>query len=188
MIDWYRQWELHGHNFHDGLVHISLPTQTIRLTPGPGFGDFSHPTTRLVLKMCLGLVCDKEVIDIGCGSGILTIAAIALGAKRAVGVDIDPNAVQHANTNVHLNGFSNQAHCVLPPKTCHGTLVLMNMIRSEQMVAWNPARYPQAKTFITSGILLEERATYLAQTALWGWRVIQETEEDGWLSFKHIMT
>ena len=179
MIDWEKQWALHGANFSNGLVHIELPLNDaiLRLKPGPGFGDFSHPTTRLVLRMMTSHVLGE---DIGSGSGILSLAASSLGAKSVHGIEIDPEAVAHAQENAQLNGlfctFSLPHRIKLPKKP----ILLMNMIRSEQRLAYPGFSIHKA---FTSGILREEREKYLEMTASWGWKLEGEEEEEGWLGF-----
>jgi ribosomal protein L11 methyltransferase len=84
-IDWQAQWAAHGHNFQEGYVNIDLTAlgrsgSPLRLQPGSGFGDLSHPTTRLMLNMLAQHLHNQIVIDIGCGSGVLTLAAAAMGA------------------------------------------------------------------------------------------------------------
>ena len=76
----------------------------IALDPGVAFGTGAHPTTRLCLRWLTETVTpDADVLDYGCGSGILAIAAMKLGAQRACGIDIDPQAVQAAQQNAHQN-------------------------------------------------------------------------------------
>lgn len=77
----------------------------IRLDPGAAFGTGTHPTTRLVLAWLESTLKGGEaVLDYGCGSGVLAIAALKLGATRAVGVDIDPLALEAARYNAAANG------------------------------------------------------------------------------------
>ncbi len=79
----------------------------IRLDPGQAFGTGSHPTTRLCLQhLVQEAPAGQQILDYGCGSGILTIAARLLGAARAVGVDIDPAAVETAKANALHNGVT----------------------------------------------------------------------------------
>lgn len=75
------------------------------LDPGLAFGTGSHPTTRLCLQWLERTIAGGEtVLDYGCGSGILAIAALRLGAHRAVGIDIDPGAITVARANAERNG------------------------------------------------------------------------------------
>jgi ribosomal protein L11 methyltransferase len=77
---------------------------SIRLDPGLAFGTGSHPTTRLCLAWLeANLAGGETVLDYGCGSGILAIAALKLGAQRAIGVDIDPQAIIAAIENAARN-------------------------------------------------------------------------------------
>lgn len=79
------------------------------LDPGLAFGTGSHPSTRLCLQWLDRNVAGGEtVLDYGCGSGILTIAALRLGARRAVGVDIDSSAVAAAHANARRNGVAGE--------------------------------------------------------------------------------
>ena len=76
------------------------------LNPGLTFGTGAHPTTQLCLELLEGVLRPGDkVLDLGCGSGILAIAALILGAGRAVGVDIDPKAADVAFENAALNGI-----------------------------------------------------------------------------------
>lgn len=81
----------------------------IRLRRGLAFGTGDHPTTRLCLEwLDANLKADCTVIDYGCGSGILAIAALRLGARRAWGVDIEPQALDASADNARLNAVSEQ--------------------------------------------------------------------------------
>jgi ribosomal protein L11 methyltransferase len=90
-------------------------TVCLILDPGLAFGTGTHPTTALCLEWLAGSdLIDKTVIDYGCGSGILAIAAILLGAREAFAVDIDPQALTATNDNAIKNNVQNQINCYFP--------------------------------------------------------------------------
>lgn len=199
-IDWQSQWERHGLNFHNGFVHIEVPDavtkawQAIKLTPGAGFGDLSHPTTRLLLKMMKDKVFDQYIVDVGCGSGVLALNAVALGAKHVYAIDIDKNALKHSHENAVLNGMENKINFYLPedfqlPSDVSFPVILMNMIMLEQREAWNTLKslHNQHGMCVTSGILCEHKQDYIHLVNEWGWKLYEESEEQGWLglSFTH---
>jgi len=192
IIDWESQWAEHGADYHDGYVHVHLEEfgpqfeNVLKLEPGAGFGDLSHPTTALVLKMMAAEVPGQHVLDVGCGSGILALAAVAMDAKTVYGIDIDPQAIEHSRKNALINQMEDQvlfgfAQDYKPREK--SILVLMNMISSEQKEAWEslPQMYKIAGKCLISGILAEDREAYLKQTKQWGWTLLNEIEQGGWL-------
>jgi ribosomal protein L11 methyltransferase len=87
----------------------------VRLDPGLAFGSGTHPTTALCLRWLDSLVLrGKTVLDFGCGSGILALAALKLGAARAVGVDNDPQALAASADNAERNGVGDQLDVYAP--------------------------------------------------------------------------
>lgn len=205
-IDWEAQWAEHGADYHDGFVHVNLTNyiresqaevqnlKTIKLKPGPGFGDLSHPTTRLALSLMSNVVKGKLVVDLGCGSGILALAALAMGAKKVIGIDIDTEAITHAYQNAEINGMSENIKFYLPEEfdtqfdQGKEIVVLMNMIQTEQKVAWESLKNIHANTseIITSGILEEGAGIYLRQCSAWNWQEVDRIEEAGWLGFHFV--
>jgi ribosomal protein L11 methyltransferase len=80
---------------------------TAMIDPGPVFGSGTHPTTRLCLRAVRALVQPHaRVLDVGCGSGVLSIVALLLGADRALAVDVDPDAVAVTQRNAEVNGVA----------------------------------------------------------------------------------
>ena len=85
----------------------------VRLEPGLAFGSGSHPTTRLCLeRLAAAPPAGIDVIDYGCGSGILAVAAAALGARRVLALDVDPQALHATAENARINGVSDRVRVV----------------------------------------------------------------------------
>lgn len=94
---------------HDGDIVV------VRLDPGLAFGSGTHPTTALCLEWLDGLqLAGKTITDFGCGSGILAIAALKLGASSATGVDNDPQALLASADNAQRNGVADRLAVFLP--------------------------------------------------------------------------
>lgn len=191
-IDWTEQWALHSPEFQDGQVQVDLHglgvKRILQLQPGPGFGDLSHPTTRLVMKLMQHRIKGRHIIDIGTGSGILALSAVAMGAKSVTAIDIDPEALNHAKKNAILNQMGDKIHFCLPEafSTDAGeALVLMNMIRSEQKQAWETLKslHHLPGESLVSGVLSQERAKYIKQAKAWKWVLKEEIEEKDWVAF-----
>lgn len=116
--DWMSSWKQHYHPIPIGQKLIILPVWIdpqgdsripIRIDPSMAFGTGTHPTTQLCLEMIEKYVISGQpVIDVGCGSGILSIAAVKLGAPHALGVDIDNASVRSTRENSEANGVSDK--------------------------------------------------------------------------------
>ena len=122
--DWEREWMDNFHPMKFGKRLWICPSWrdipepdavNILLDPGLAFGTGTHPTTALCLTWLDGLdLAGKTVVDFGCGSGILAIAALKLGAERVIGVDIDPQAIQASQANAERNNVAEQLELYLP--------------------------------------------------------------------------
>ena len=195
-INWKDQWELFSPGFKGEKLTFYLNDYIERqeeipvyLHPGPGFGDLSHPSTLLTIKMMLPLVEGRIVIDVGCGSGVLGIAAIRSGAKRAYAIDIDSQAISHSRGNAVLNlvqddivfGITLSASAEVGKYP----IVAMNMIASDQILAWEGIKDLSCHQMdiFTSGILALERDRYLCESLERGWELKREEEKGGWLAF-----
>lgn len=178
-IDWTAQWALYAPAFKNGLAHILLPTQEeIQLSPGPGFGDFSHPTTQLMVELMAPYLAEQIVFDIGCGSGILSLAASKMGASQVYSCDIDPDAVSHTKQNAELNQCP--LFFAIPSRFLKKPVILMNMIGREQEMAWDSQKRP-FQFLITSGILTGQKETYLQFAEKQNWQLVKCKEKDNWL-------
>ena len=104
----------------------------VRLDPGLAFGTGTHPTTALCLSWLDGLdLRGKTVLEFGCGSGILAIAALKLGATRAIGIDNDPQAIIASRDNAERNGVVGQLDLYLPedvPSDLTADVVVANIL------------------------------------------------------------
>lgn len=180
-INWEAQWEMFAQNFYDGKAHIPVGDKTLLLKPGAGFGDLSHPTTQLMVEMMRERVVGEEVVDIGSGSGILTLAALLMGAKSALGIEIDEQAIEHARANAKLNGLKARFTKAMPKNAPQNPIFLMNMILSEQRVV-RPQHF-QGKLWIISGILVSQKQAFFSQAKEWGWTVVREMQKPEWCGF-----
>lgn len=104
----------------------------IMLDPGLAFGTGTHPTTSLCLSWLDSLdLTGKTVVDFGCGSGILSLAALLLGAEKVIGIDIDPQALQASKANAQRNGVADRLALYLPkdqPKDIQAEVVVANIL------------------------------------------------------------
>lgn len=133
----------------------------IQLDPGLAFGTGTHPTTALCLEWLDGLdLRGRRVIDYGCGSGILAIAALKLGAEAAVGIDYDPQALQASRENAQKNGVAERLTVCLPDEMPQAPAdILVANILAGPLISLAPALGALIKpggAFALSGILAEQ--------------------------------
>lgn len=139
--DWEREWMANFHPMRFGQRLWICPSWrdvpdpsavNVMLDPGLAFGTGTHPTTALCLSWLDSLdLAGKTVIDFGCGSGILAIAALKLGAAKAIGIDIDPQAIQASRDNAERNGVSDNLTLYLPheqPDNLSADVVVANIL------------------------------------------------------------
>lgn len=139
--DWEREWMKNFHPMRFGERLWICPSWrevpepdavNVMLDPGLAFGTGTHPTTALCLRWLDSLpLAGKTVVDFGCGSGILAIAALKLGASRVVGIDIDPQAIQASQENAKRNGVAGQIELYLPkdqPEDFQADIVVANIL------------------------------------------------------------
>lgn len=122
--DWEREWMDNFHPMKFGQRLWICPSWrdvpdpsavNVMLDPGLAFGTGTHPTTALCLTWLDGLDLEgKTVVDFGCGSGILSLAALKLGAKKVIGIDIDPQALQASLENAKRNQCEDRLALFLP--------------------------------------------------------------------------
>lgn len=140
----------------------------LRLDPGVAFGTGSHPTTHLCLQWLDSHVGPEDsVLDYGCGTGILAIAAKLVGARTAVGTDIDPQAVEAARDNARMNGV--EAEFVLPDAMPEGRFdVVVANILCNPLKILAPAllgRVRKGGSLVLSGLLADQADDIIAAYA-----------------------
>jgi len=176
--DWEREWmdNFHPMQFGERLWICPswkpVPDESavnVMLDPGLAFGTGTHPTTALCLAWLDGQdLQDKVVLDFGCGSGILAIAALKLGAKRVIGIDIDPQAITASRDNAERNGVSEQLELYLPDDLPEGVLadvLVANILAGplRELSGNIEALVKPSGKLALSGIL-EQQATGLIET------------------------
>lgn len=166
----------------------------LRMDSGLAFGSGSHPTTRLCVGLIEGRVKGGErVFDLGTGTGVLALAALALGAQNALCADIDPEAVARARENAGRNGFADRmtvkqgsldvARAAWPDD--HFDLVIANILAdvlTELIAQGLPGFVAPGGALLLSGIKVEQ--VDLIQTALrgTGYTIAEQREREGWLA------
>lgn len=154
----------------------------IELDPGMAFGTGSHPTTRLCLQwLCDTVTPGARVLDYGCGSGILGIAAMMLGAHDVLGVDIDEKALEAAQDNAARNGVTMRVQHSGETLEEHFDVVVANILTNPLRVLAPllAARVAPGGRIALSGVLSEQADAVIAAYAPWIALEVGATHE-GW--------
>ena len=161
----------------------------LSIDPGLAFGTGSHETTRLCLEMCEKYMKKGDsVLDVGCGSGILGIATLLLGAEKAVGVDIDEAAVRTAEENAEINGVGDRFTAICGSFTDKVTgkydIVLANIVADAIMFLSKGIRdfMKDDAVYVMSGII-DTRAEEVKNSVSEHFDIIEEHIENGWACF-----
>lgn len=180
------------------LDHPAGERIPIRIDPGMAFGTGTHPTTQLCLEALEaatpGAGPSWNVIDLGCGTAILAIAALKLGARHALGVDIDPEAIRAAQENAAVNGVS--AHLELGIGSLAEVRAGAFSIRKARVVLANILApvlvrllaeglgelLEDGGTLILSGILEEQAAEVLTAAERYGLRLLARWQSGDWVA------
>ena len=165
--------------------------KVLYLEPGLAFGTGTHETTRLCLETLETHIRGGEtVLDLGCGSGILSIAALLFGASRAEGVDIDELAVKTAVENGRRNGFEAPVltyHCGDMAQKVNGTfdVVVANIVADIIVLFCETARnfMHEGSVFLVSGIIKDREQDVLSAFAANGFTVLERKQDGEWLCF-----
>ncbi|OYD07654.1 50S ribosomal protein L11 methyltransferase [Paludifilum halophilum] len=168
---------------------VGAGERVIELDPGMAFGTGTHPTTRLSMKLMeRWMPSEGRVIDVGCGSGILAIAAAKLGAKGVLAVDLDPVAVDHAAENVRMNGVETQVHVrrgdLLQEVETPCDLVVSNILAEIilRLTGDLPRVLKPGGIFIASGIISDKESLVEKALVEMGWDVMERIQEKDWVA------
>lgn len=195
--DWAFGWKKYYHPMRVGEHIVICPSWEsctlepgdilMRLDPGMAFGTGTHETTRLCLAMLERyIVPGSRMLDIGCGSGVLSIGAVLLGASEALGVDIDATAVRVASENAGMNHVGGKTIYLcgdLTEKVSGEYQVICANIVADVIIRLAP----QVGTFLAdkgvllvSGIIDSRREEVVQALEQEGFQILESTEEKGW--------
>ncbi len=199
--DWANEWKKHFKPLPIGEHLLICPTWektdnpegrlVLSIDPGMAFGTGGHDTTRMVLEaMQQYLTLESDVLDVGCGSGILAIASLLLGAKSATGVDIDALAVKTAVENGEQNGMRAPRYTIIEGDLVDKIsgeydIVLANIVADAiKMLSPSIPRFlKKGGIYIVSGIISERGDEVLECLHDCGFSVIESHKHGGWLCF-----
>ena len=196
--DWQSGWKQYYKPIHvNNLVVVPLwedyqaqANETImKIDPGMAFGTGAHETTRLCLKALTNLdLAGKTLLDVGCGSGILSIGGVLLGAESAFGCDIDQLAVEVAKRNAELNGLSDRtayaAGDLLSVVEGQYPIVVANIVADVILMLLKDLKTVllPGGTFIASGIIDNRKGELIDAIQAQGFTIETIEEERGWVA------
>jgi ribosomal protein L11 methyltransferase len=177
---WEDRWKAFHRPVRVGGLWVGPPWETppsdalvVVVDPGRAFGTGSHQTTQLCLQ-ALQKLEPGPLLDVGCGSGVLSIAAALLGFAPVIGVDVEGPSIEATLENARVNGVEVDARLVEPDATLPATPLAVANISLDSVEAL-PARF-DATTLITSGYFASE------QPRLDGYEHVSRATLDGWAS------
>lgn len=199
--EWENNWKQYFHAMPVGKRLLIRPLwedadpqgrTVLSIEPGLAFGSGTHETTRLCLETLEKYITpDTEVLDVGCGSGILSVASLLLGAKRAVGVDIDALAVKTAKENGLTNGFKEPEYTVLEGNLTNKVsgkfdVVVANIVADVIiMFCKDVASFMKdGAVFITSGIIDTKEQDVVSAFKKYGFKIKARHSDKGWVCFE----
>jgi ribosomal protein L11 methyltransferase len=166
---------------------VAADDVVVHLDPGRAFGSGAHATTRLCLAELEALVRPgDDVFDVGCGSGVLSVAAALLGSGRVVAVDIDPEAVRVTNANAARNGVSDAVSASLTrAEEVSGRFpIVVANIAASTLIEMAPAltgHTTPGGRIVLSGVLADQSPAVTAAMARAGARRVRTADDDDWL-------
>ncbi|HAL20016.1 MAG TPA: 50S ribosomal protein L11 methyltransferase [Ruminococcaceae bacterium] len=198
--DWSENWKKYFHATEIGDKLAIVPSweeydnkenrKILHIDPGAAFGTGTHATTSLCLSMLENYVAEgSKMLDIGCGSGILSIASVLLGAKTAVGVDIDAQSVKTAKENAELNNVSGKTEYIvgdLADKISGKyNVVCANIVADVVIRLLGDVRtfMEENAVLLVSGIIDTRENDVLAAAEKHGFKVKEKQYKDNWCAF-----
>ncbi len=208
-IDWMNNWKKYWKPFKvdehiiikptwESVTDVPEDTLVVELDPGTAFGTGTHHTTRLcITQLKKYMQPGQEVLDVGCGSGILSIIALLLGAKEASATDVDVHAVEAAIENARVNNIGSDVYTVLTGDVISDAdfrhkvgehkfdMVLANIF-AEIIIPLSGVVKEMMKPealFITSGIIDEREEDVRKALTENGFEIMEVTHSGGWVSF-----
>lgn len=205
--DWINNWKEYFHQFYVDDILIKPSWEEVKpedreklliqIDPGTAFGTGMHETTQLCIRQIRKYVTSETVmLDVGTGSGILSIAAIKLGASYALGTDLDPCAISATRENMEVNGITEEQFGVMIGNIIDDEevqkaagyekydIVVANIL-AEVLVPLTPVIVNQMKKgglYITSGIIDEKEETVVRAVKEAGLEVLEVTHQGEWVS------
>lgn len=205
--DWINNWKEYFHQFYVDDILIKPSWEEVKpedreklliqIDPGTAFGTGMHETTQLCIRQIRKYVTPETVmLDVGTGSGILSIAAIKLGAKYALGTDLDPCAINATRENMEVNGITEEQFSVMIGNIIDDEevqkaagyekydIVVANIL-AEVLVPLTPVIVNQMKKgglYITSGIIDDKEETVVNAVKAAGLEVLEVTRQGEWVS------
>lgn len=205
--DWINNWKEFFHQFYVDDILIKPSWEEVKpedreklliqIDPGTAFGTGMHETTQLCIRQLRKfLTPETELLDVGTGSGILSIISLKLGAKHAVGTDLDPCAVEAVRENMEVNGidpasFEMMIGNIITEKEIQDRVgyecydIVVANILAEVLVPLTPVILSQLKpggVYITSGIIDDKEDLVVETVKKYGLTVLEVTHQGEWVS------
>lgn len=201
--DWAENWKKYFKPIPIGKTLIIKPSwevlednnnrTVLEIDPKMSFGTGTHYTTKLCLELLEEIGCDgKTILDMGCGSGILSVGGLLMGARSAVAVDIDPLAVKTSFENAEINGVADKLTGDFGDVTTDDELyskikgsydIICANIVADVIISMTDIFYDNCKVggkLLTSGIIIERADEVLDKLKSAGFTLIKVIEEGGW--------
>ena len=206
-VDWVNNWKQYFHQFYiDDILVIpswekvkpeDSDKMVIHIDPGTAFGTGMHETTQLCIRALKKYVTSEtEILDVGCGSGILGMLALKFGAKHSLGTDLDPCAIDATHENMEVNGIRKDQYEVMIGNIIDDTAVqdavgyekydiVAANILADVLVPLTPVIIHQMKpgaVYITGGIIEDKENVVVEAVKAAGLEVLEVNRQGEWVS------